>query len=153
MEYSENDRHRDKLVDDFKGLLMWGIDANTLMRDWNKKPKTKETEWHFLKLHKTSCKLQKKKVNAIAMQEPNADTTDKKARQSMAKTFKRHFGQARVQIWSSPFRSPMSWKPRGTLVEALGDWCTRVKEGASVKLGRCSNTFITQHSHHKNSRR
>jgi endonuclease/exonuclease/phosphatase family metal-dependent hydrolase len=111
---------------------LWSVNANGISsRDG------------FAELHTLCTSLQSRSVDAIALQEPNADFMQADICQKYEDIFREHFGQARVLTVTTCIAAPNSWKPGGVVLAILGSWSQHVTKMTCDALGRWASATLT----------
>ena len=109
------------------GIRIWSNNVNTL-----------QTANDYSQFHELCATLAEHKVNVIALQEINLDTTKQKVRKKLLKVMKFHFKQVRMIACSTPLRNhkDSDWKPGGVLLAVVGDLARKVASSSIDPLGR-----------------
>jgi hypothetical protein len=111
---------------------LWSVNANGISsRDG------------YAELHTLCTSLQSGSVDAVALQEPNADFMNADIRQKYEEIFKEHFGHARVITTTTCISAPNSWKPGCVVLAVLGSWAQHVTKVSCGKLGRWASATLT----------
>jgi hypothetical protein len=127
-ERSGND-FKSKTRDSFR---LWSVNANDI-----------SSRGGFAELHTLCTSLKSGSVDAVTLQEPNADFMNADIRHKYEEIFKEHFGQARAITATTCISAPNSWKPGGVILAILGSWAQHVTKVSCDNLGRWASATLT----------